>query len=367
MKYYYNKDGKNHGPVTLEELRALAAAGEIQRQTPVIQVGKKEWMRWGALQDSLESEPAEEPAAKPQRPAESPRPATRVNISRAAVVEDASEPAAERFAFIGKITRVYDMIDTLCDKICFLPGGLVDTPEQCKKNLSFLNGIVGIGTLLCVLCLCLGNGFYQNLGLFLGLLLGGAVVQYVCYQMYSAMLPLLFGKKIKLSSLWLPRTLTLVSALLILGCVGMMLINTTLSDALMWLSVILYLAGMAYSCTNCRRLTVDESPEEVVPGREFLNIFRFLTRVSFATLHVLTPVWMLLSALMLLLGGQAGKFPPGMTPSVDHLFFLVMDKNIVYALVISVLPVITLPLFYFSCFIPDFLESFFTAGDTKRN
>ena len=362
MKYYYNKDGKNYGPVTIEELFALAEQGEIQPQTPVIAAGTKEWTSWGALQESLQGEPEPAPAPAPQRPAAAARPRVAARPSAKAAAS-----ASDKGAFINKIPQVYDMIDRMCEKICYLPGGVVDTPEQYKKNLSFLNAIAGVGTILCVICFILANGLYLNIGVLLGLLVAGAVIQYICYQMYSAMMPLLFGKKIKLSSLWLPRTLALFCVLLILAYVLLNLKDTGISSFLMNLGPVLILLGVGYSCVNCTKLSVEVCPEDVVPGREFLNLGRFIARVVFTTVHVLTPFYMILAALALLFSGQKDMLPPGVTPGFDSVFMLATKHSIENAFMIAVLPIFTLPLFYLFSFIPDFFESFFTKGDSKSN
>lgn len=356
MKYYYNKDNQNHGPVTYEELQELAKQGEIQKQTPVIEVGKKVWTRWGKLS---------EPEAAKAVPA---APLRTVSTPRATVKPKAKEKTwEEKFAFVGKITHVYDTVDHICEKVCFLPGGLVDTPEQYKKNLSILNACVGVGTLLSLICLCLGHGLYQNISMLLGLLITGAVLQYICYQMYSAMTPLLFGNKIKLSSLWLPRTLSLFCALLILASILMMFADGNLTAFLKGLGSVLFLACVGYSCVNCSKLSVALCPEDVVPGRELINLVRFVVRVIFTTVHILTPLYMIIAALILLTSGQKDLLPPGVPMSFDYLFFIAGKQDVLYALVITSLPIFTLPLFYLFSFIPDFVESFFLKGGSDRH
>ena len=358
MKYYYNKDGKNNGPITIEELRALAEQGVIQPQTPVIGVGKKEWTRWGVLVKSLANEEAA--SATPQQNAPAARPVLKVSsaprVTTTAPVASAAQPSGMN-AFVDKITRTYEAIDRMCEKICYLPGG--DTQEQYKKNLGFLNAIVGVGTLLSVICLALTNGLYHNIGIFLGVLLTGAVIQYICYQMYSAMQPLLFGNKIKLSSLWLPRTLALSCVLLLLGFITFKLKNTELSAFTMNLGPILLLAGISYSCVNCTKLSVELRPEDVVPGHEFINLFRFIMRVLFTTVHILTPLFMILAAAALLFIKQKFELPAGEPFEPIYLLMILDNPDIKQALLFATLPIFTLPLFYICAFIPDFLESAF--------
>lgn len=347
MNYYYNKDGKNYGPVTIEELQALAEQGEIQRQTPVIQKGQKEWMRWGSLEDSLVSEAA--PVAKP---APAPRRAPK------------TEPLqlSDKLAFVGKITAVYDKIDGACERLC--RGGLAAAPEQYKKKMSLLNGFVGIGTLLCVLCLCIGLGLYQSPLVFLVVMIVGAVLQYISYQMYCAMSPLLFGEKIKLSSMWLPRILAFACVPLILACLGMMFVNSSVSTFMTMIGGMITLLAVAYCSLGCSNTFVEINQEGIVPGRELINLVRFLVRVFFTTVHVLTPVYMLLASLVLLLHDKKELFAAD-PMSLLFSMFGTFAGGVAYALPIAVLPIITLPLFYLNSFLPDFAESFFTRGDNK--
>lgn len=345
MKYYYNKDGVNHGPVTIEELCALAEQGEIQKQTPVIEKGKKEWMRWRALEEMYMSggrvgDPVNQPARKAPEP-----------------IKD-TPALAEKLAFVSKITRVYDKIDGACEKLC--RGGYVNSPELYKQNLSLLNGLVGVGTLLCILCYCSANGVYQNVGIFLAVLAGGAVVQYISYQMYCAMLPLLFGSKIKLSSMWLPRILAFACVPLILACVFGAFAGGGAVWFLTMLGGLFTLAGVGYYCLNCTNLSVKICQDDVVPGRELINLVRFLVRVVFTTLHVLTPVYMLLTSLILLIGEKKEMMTAG------NLLDMFSDMRAMpVTLAVAVLPIILLPLFYICSFIPDFVESFFTRSDNK--
>lgn len=346
MKYYYNKDGVNYGPVTIEELRALAAQGEIQKQTPVIEKGKKEWMRWRALEESFVNE-------KPSIEHEVHTPQSKP--------EPKADPVslADRFAFIGKITCVYDKIDGLCEKLC--QGKLVGDTEQYIKNLSLLNGLVGVGTLLCALCYCWAEDLFTNMASLLVVLLGGVVLQYISYQMYCAMLPLLFGSKIKLSSMWLPRIIAFACVPVVLAGVVGAIFWGGINMFLLMLGVIFTFVCMGYYCLNCKKLFVELSQSNVVPGREFLNLVRFLVRVVFITLHVLTPVYMLLASLILLFIDKKAALS-------YHSFGSFAADSVAssIALYAAVLPLILLPLFYIFSFIPDFLEAVFARNDNKE-
>lgn len=366
MKYYYNKDGKNYGPVTLEELIALAEKGEILNQTPVIEVGKKEWMRWAKLAETLQSEPEPEPEPAPApAPAPAPRPALRATAPRPAPRAAAPRPAprAQQAAgvdvgsIISKIHQVYESVDRICEKICSLPAGLTGTPEKYRKTLTDLGAAAGVGTLICALSIIVSYGLYQNVGVMVAMLLVGAVLQYICYQMYNAMIPLLFSNKIKLSSLWLPRTLALLCALLTLGYLVFTFQDMQISTFVVNLGIILLLLMVSFSCVNCTKFSVELSPEEVVPGQELINLFRFLTRIIFTTVHLLTPLYMILAAIGIMFMEQKFGMPKGVPMDFSSLFFLVAGDTLLLG--IAVLPIFTLPLFYVCSFIPDFIESFF--------
>lgn len=70
--YYYHTGGKNYGPVTREELEALAAAGDIIGRTPVIEVGSKVWTRWRLL-NAPDAAEAELPPPPPEDEDDPPR------------------------------------------------------------------------------------------------------------------------------------------------------------------------------------------------------------------------------------------------------------------------------------------------------
>ena len=243
----------------------------------------------------------------------------------------------------------------------------MDTPENYRKNLGFLGAIAGVSIMLAAICLCLANGLYKNIGVLAGVLLAGAIVQYICYNMYNAMTPLLFKNKIRLSSLWLPRTLALGCSLYILISISALLDCKAPGDILVQLWMILYLAATGYGCINCTKLAVDLSPESVVPGRELINLIRFIIRIGFSILHVLAPVFMFLGAISLLFDGQEFMSDIGSKLKFEHLFFLLSSHSIENTLMLILLPVISLPLYYLLSFIPDFLESFFVKGSDSRN
>lgn len=317
------------GPVSAEELTALAEKGEINEQTPVIESGKNVWMRWGEM------------AKKP--------------------VEDSS--------MLNKIVGVYDKVDAFFRAVCVLPAGVADDREVSKAKLGKLSALVGVGTVLCMLFFCLANGLYESLKLFFVLMLTGCVVQYICFQLYQAMVPLLLGKKIKLSSMGMPRALGMVGIVLILGRLVQMTELTRGGDVLASLMGILLMAGVVYACFNADRLFVKIEPDEVSPGREIINHLRFFIRALFSALHVLTPVLMLLSALAFLANGHEGFVATGSLVGDMLAMSAVVEFNSSSLVTIcgAMLPILTLFGFCLSSLTLDIVDAIFGAGDRNSN
>lgn len=69
MRYLYHLSEGNKGPVTFEQLQALAQAGTIDNMTPVLAEGAREWSRWLFIKDAPQGTPAPAPAPKKEAPA----------------------------------------------------------------------------------------------------------------------------------------------------------------------------------------------------------------------------------------------------------------------------------------------------------
>lgn len=69
MRYLYHLSEGNKGPVTFEQLQALAQAGTIDNMTPVLAEGAREWSRWLFIKDTPQGTPAPAPAPKKEAPA----------------------------------------------------------------------------------------------------------------------------------------------------------------------------------------------------------------------------------------------------------------------------------------------------------
>lgn len=69
MRYLYHLSEGNKGPVTFEQLQALAQAGTIDNMTPVLAEGAREWSRWLFIKNAPQGTPAPAPAPKKEAPA----------------------------------------------------------------------------------------------------------------------------------------------------------------------------------------------------------------------------------------------------------------------------------------------------------
>lgn len=69
MRYLYHLSEGNKGPVTFEQLQALAQAGTIDNMTPVLAEGAREWSRWLFIKNAPQGAPSPAPAPKKEAPA----------------------------------------------------------------------------------------------------------------------------------------------------------------------------------------------------------------------------------------------------------------------------------------------------------
>lgn len=69
MRYLYHLSEGNKGPVTFEQLQALAQAGTIDNMTPVLAEGAREWSRWLFIKNAPQGAPAPAPTPKKEAPA----------------------------------------------------------------------------------------------------------------------------------------------------------------------------------------------------------------------------------------------------------------------------------------------------------
>ncbi|MCQ2364172.1 MAG: GYF domain-containing protein [Akkermansia sp.] len=88
MRYLYHLSEGNKGPVTFEQLQALAQAGTIDNMTPVLAEGAREWSRWLFIKNAPQGTPAPAPTPKKEAPA----PVTALNRP---VAKPAEQPKKE--------------------------------------------------------------------------------------------------------------------------------------------------------------------------------------------------------------------------------------------------------------------------------
>ena len=116
MKYYYNINKTNHGPVSKEKLDALAEVGVIQAQTPVIEAGKKEWSTYGKIAGEMTAK-IKTPVLHVQQPT-----LTTPSVLKAAPTSLSSStpsPADENEpeGFAARIHSIYSRIDHVLESI----------------------------------------------------------------------------------------------------------------------------------------------------------------------------------------------------------------------------------------------------------
>ena len=378
MKYYYNIDKKNNGPVTKEELESLAEKGIINEKTPVIEVGGKVWSRWGTISAPAKSAaPAAAPVKKPILSAAS----IQVGSPAMQAAPVAAAPSAGGASpFADMIHAVYAKIDHAME-----PKNAAEAAAEgldgMEKKFSSKAARVGIFTLVCFLTLGLANGMYKSLPALFFLVLYGCVVQYLSYQAYRAMTPLLFGKKIKLSSMGAVRMLAIMCIVPILDDVGG-IINALSGDGDIKvkeflvstipniIDICLY-AGICYGFFNAKRFFVVIEPQSVSPGRELVNLVRVILRAVFSALHTLAPALIILAAIMIAASGSPDTVYPEsvgdclslVTKMVEHMYRFptaLVDINL------AILPIYTLICCYVLSLVPDLLESILSLGDHKN-
>lgn len=353
MKYYYNINKKNNGPVTKEELAALAEKGIIDANTPVIEVGGKAWSRWGAMEQAAQASAS--PSSHLRKPVLK---ATKLSLQVAtpAPAGAPESPAGAVHGMAAKIHAIYGIIDQKLEpKSVNQPD--INNIEDFKKKYSVQAAIVGIAVLICLVAEFMVLEVNKG-STFLSLIVGGIILQYICYQAYLATTPLLFGKKIKLSSMSVLRVLAVAGLCYVFKLIYQnydVLINkndlgmrTYLSSVLPILTNLILLSVLTYLLYHAKRFFVSIEPQCVSPGREWVNLIRLLVRAFFTALHTCAPALMILAAGMIAAGGQE---------SLDILEI---------PITLPLLPIYTLFGCYLFSLLPDLLESILSIGDRKE-
>lgn len=379
MKYYYNIDNANHGPVSMEELAALAEKGVIQAQTPVIEVGKSAWSRWGvvAAEQAAKVKTTGASALKLKLPATSVLKPVKTPLIGASPAMVSEEPDG---SFAGKIHSLYQKIDDALETKG-AEAQTTDTLSAFKKKFSLPAAITGVAVFVCYLVLGLANAMHKCFPLLISLMVIGCFVQYICYQMYNSMTPLLFGKKIKFSSLGILRALALVCVLPALMQLKEVIEILAQDGNFKWSNYVLLLAphlsclflyaGMSYAFINAKRFFVVIEPHNVSSGREFINLLRVVLRAMFSALHALTPALILLAVILIVAKGNpdlgyADKLSENFEV-LDNLMesmpsFSLLFLNIKWPL----LPIYSLIGYYILSLIPDLLDSVLSIGEREK-
>ncbi len=336
MNYFYNLDGQNRGPVSLEELHDLARRGVIRTKTPVIEQGGSQWSRYGQL-------------TTPE--AGSPLP-----------------PAVPPASLFARLLEMNPALDRMTARLFRLPSVVPRGDEEKLRQMNRLAGIAGLAIWAAQIVVALGMAGSPAAGdfpaaafLLVGLLVGFAA-QYVAYQMYIMTNSLIIGQKIALSSLGFPR---LLGALFLIGSLALLFALLTASGSAAIFSRLcglLVCVASCYLCFNAEELTVSVEPGKVSPGREFNNVIRFLLRNFFAVLHLLAPVLMILAALGLAVSLSGSPEPSSFGPYRSSPSPLdTLGANLLLSFLIYV------PLFNFiglclTSWLFDLFDAFFSPG-----
>lgn len=291
MKYYYNIDGQNYGPVTRDELDRLASDGKIHARTLVVAANGKKWERYGSLEADTQagatSQEVPQEDSSSMKPKEAP--------TKAAAMSD-------MIASYGPaILRINPLLSEFLKRLFKLPSFIpLDKEEQLKK-MSMLGGItalvvwgsyviVGLSTMTIL-------PFLYFLGVIVATLVVGFFAQHIAYLLYHMTNTLLVGSRIKLASMGIPRLIGFVSILFAVVSVINLFMADSFGEALLMLCPLPIAVGMVYLCYNADKLFVDIETESVSPARELNNSLRFIVRAFVTVFHVLSPILALVAAL----------------------------------------------------------------------
>lgn len=320
MNYFYNLNGQNLGPVTLDELHRLAGEGTISGKTPVIEEGGAQWTRYAALGGS--------------------------NL-----------PAPPSGSSFDKLLGINDRIDRFLARLLRVPAKLPRGEEARLQLLNQWGRILSLVVWVAFLVIGLGMGGGKNATAPLALSAGigltvGFFAQYVFYQIYAMTSALLVGQKIVLSSLAHARLLAVLSILLTLVFLYSLLTATGFPAVALYLSLSLLGAVMIVLFFNADQFLVSLQPGKVSPGREFNNVIRLVLRGFFFSLHLITPVAIALAAL-----AMATSF--SLIDSVSGVY------GALYAILLA--PVVTFFGLCVTSWIFDLFDSLFALGEPKQS
>lgn len=337
MRYYYSIKGEAKGPIEEEELDALAAEGIIKPNTPVIEVGGKEWSRYSALRSGAESIP--------------------------------QPPPIQKTSVIEKILSLNTWVDRVLGKIFRFPSFIPKDYEGRMQSMGKMANITALAIWASAIFAVMGVGCASGAsgGLLGGAVLGviyGFIAQYIAYQFYQMLNSLLFGQPVVLSSARFPKLMgILMIAVTILVAIVTLAMGAKagIGGILLSICAILPCVVLIYLCMNAEGVLVRVSPGEVSPGREFNNCLKFNVRTICTAVHLLTPVISVLAALSLFFTTISMHSGNG---DFAALGILAVAGPVVVGLIH--LPIVTWLFLCLSSWLLDLLDSIFSLGSSKQ-
>lgn len=319
MNYFYNVNGQNRGPVTLDELHRLAGEGTISGKTPVIEEGGAQWTRYAALGG--------------------------LNL-----------PAPPSGGSFNKLLNINDRIDLFLARILRVPTKVPQGDEPRLQLLGQWGRILSVVIWAAYLLVATGASRETDdsipfaLAAAAGLVIG-FFAQYGFYQCYTMTSSLLLGQKIVLSSMAPARLLAMLSVGLTIFFAISVFTATNFPDMALMLILGLTSVAMAFLFFNAEQFIVSVQPGKVSPGRELNNAIRLALRGIFFSFHLLTPIAVAIAAVALTVSFSWNEFFSGVYSSLS--LFLIAPAVIFLGLSVT------------SWFF-DMCDAIFSLGEPKQ-
>ncbi|MBQ8517284.1 MAG: DUF4339 domain-containing protein [Akkermansia sp.] len=337
MRYYYSIKGEAKGPVEEEELDALAEEGVIKTNTPVIEVGGKEWSRYSSLRPGKETIPQPPP------------------IQKTSVME--------------KLFYVNTWVDKVIAKIFRFPSFIPKDYEGRMQGMEKMANVTALAIWVSAIFAGMGVGSASGeagglVGGAIGGVIYGFVAQYIAYQFYLMLNSLIIGQPVVLSSSRFPKLMgILMTAVTLIVAIATLAMAAKggVGGILLALCAVLPCVVLIYLCMNAEGVLVRVSPGEVSPGREFNNCLKFNVRAICAAVHLLTPVISVLAALSLFFTTLSMHSGSG---GLASLGILTVAGPVVVGLIH--LPIVTWLFLCLSSWLLDLLDSIFSLGGVKK-
>lgn len=266
MKFYYNIDGENFGPVTREELDSLATEGKIDTKTYVVAVPEKRWEKYGELAP-VEAEVEE-----------------KLRVTEGSFVASDEESVVVRFN---------QSISDGLRRALKLPSFMSTEPAAMLRQLSKWSGVSSLAIWLSYLLLSLGiySGSSTDIAMVVGVaFVLGFVVQHISYLLSRVTNVFIASTRVRLSSMMLPRVMGFLSLVSVLGGIIQLCLSETLASALIVVCWLPISVAMAYLCYQADKMMVKIESESLTLTGEFVNSLRFIVRAFLTTLYLMTPI-----------------------------------------------------------------------------